>query len=162
MTPLPLLTGAPLLSMLTLAAGADPAVMDIAHDLVGPGVSYAWPAVQAVVAVGVAALLIAMLLCFWRLWRGPSLADRVLAGDTLALQVAGLVIVLGIWLDESRFFDAALVVAILGFASTVAFAQYIGAGGGAEVASDSVASCELDDNATGSASATHHSQLDHS
>ena len=114
--------------LLPLAA-ADPGELDLAHEVVGPGVSYAWPAVQAVVAIGVAALLISMMLCFWRLWRGPSLADRVLAGDTLALQVVGLVIVLGIWLDESRFFDAALVVAILGFASTVAFSQYIGAEG---------------------------------
>ena len=65
-----------------LAAAASPGEVDLAGEVVGPGVSYAWPAVQAVVAVGVAALLVSMGLCFWRLWRGPSLADRVLAGDT--------------------------------------------------------------------------------
>jgi multicomponent K+:H+ antiporter subunit F len=64
--------------------------------------------------------------------KGPSLADRVTAADTLALEVIGLVIVLAIRLETTIFFDAALVVAIVGFASTVAFAQYIGAGGSSD------------------------------
>jgi len=72
-------------------------------------------------------LVLGLLLCMYRMIKGPPLADRVLAGDTVAMLVAGLVVILAIKYDTALFYDAALVVAILGFVSTVAFAQYIGA-----------------------------------
>lgn len=77
--------------------------------------------------VGVGVLVLGILLCLYRMIKGPHLADRVLAGDTVAMLVAGLVVILAIKYDTALFYDAALVVAILGFVSTVAFAQYIGA-----------------------------------
>lgn len=77
--------------------------------------------------VGVGVLVFGIVLCLWRMIKGPHLADRVLAGDTMAMLVAGLVVVLAVKYQTTLFYDAALVVAILGFASTVAFAQYIGA-----------------------------------
>lgn len=78
-----------------------------------------------VVDIGIIALTCAFVMCLWRLVRGPSLADRGLATDTLAMQVVGLVILLTIRLRTLMFFDAVLIVSILGFASTVAFAQFI-------------------------------------
>ena len=98
-----------------------------AVEVIDQGVTVLDPILFAVMLLGVAVLSLGMLLCVWRMLRGPHLADRVLAGDTLAFHVVGLVIVLGMWLRTTVFFDAALVVAIIGFASTVAFAQYIGA-----------------------------------
>ena len=77
--------------------------------------------------IGVGVLVLSILLCLYRMIKGPHLADRVLAGDTVAMLVAGRVVVLAIKYDSALFYDAALVVAILGFVSTVAFAQYIGA-----------------------------------
>jgi multicomponent K+:H+ antiporter subunit F len=77
--------------------------------------------------VGVGVLVLGILLCLYRMIKGPHLADRVLAADTVAMLVAGLVLILAIKYDSALFYDAALVVAILGFVSTVAFAQYIGA-----------------------------------
>ena len=77
--------------------------------------------------IGVGVLVLGILLCLYRMIKGPHLADRVLAGDTVAMLVAGLVVMLAIKYDSALFYDAALVVAILGFVSTVAFAQYIGA-----------------------------------
>ncbi|MEM9021743.1 MAG: monovalent cation/H+ antiporter complex subunit F [Planctomycetota bacterium] len=87
----------------------------------------AQPALLAVATIGVGILVVGMLLCLYRMIRGPHLADRVLAGDTMAMLVAGLVVVLAVKYSTSMFYDAALVVAILGFASTVAFSQYMGA-----------------------------------
>lgn len=99
----------------------------------GPvGQSAAGPLLQLVLELGLVMLVVAMALCIYRLLKGPSLADRVLAADTLALEVTGLVIVLAIRLETTVFFDTALVVAIIGFVSTVAFAQYIGAGGSSD------------------------------
>ena len=85
------------------------------------------PVLFALTLVGVVVLVLGIVLCLYRLLRGPHLADRVLSADTLAVMVVGLVILLGIRLETTVFLDAALVVSILGFASTVAFAQYIGA-----------------------------------
>ena len=85
-----------------------------------------WP-LMLLVRVGVGVLVLGILLCLWRMIKGPHLADRVLAGDTMSMLVAGLVVVLAIKYGSALYYDAALVVAILGFASTVAFAQYIGA-----------------------------------
>ena len=59
-----------------------------------------------------------------------DIADRVLAGDVLSLQVVALVILLAVDQRRAVSLDVALMVAIVGFASTLAFAQYIGAAGG--------------------------------
>jgi multicomponent K+:H+ antiporter subunit F len=74
---------------------------------------------------GVFILSLGMALCLVRVVRGPELADRVLAADLLALHVVGLVVLLTIYVGNLVFFDAALVVAIIGFVSTCGFAQYI-------------------------------------
>lgn len=79
-----------------------------------------------VVDIGLVALTIAFIICLWRLIKGPTLVDRGLATDTIALQVVGLAILITIRLRSLVYFDAVLIVAILGFASTVAFAQFIG------------------------------------
>ncbi len=79
-----------------------------------------------VVDAGIVLLSIAFVMCLWRVLRGPTLADRGLGTDTLAMQVVGLAILLTIRMRTLMFFDAVLIISILGFASTVAFAQFIG------------------------------------
>lgn len=79
-----------------------------------------------VVDIGVFVLGIGFVLCLVRLVKGPTLADRGIASDLLAMQVVGLAVLLTIRLETLVYFDAVLIVAILGFASTAAFAQYIG------------------------------------
>ena len=82
-----------------------------------------WALNFALAAVGLASLL-----CGWRLLRGPSAIDRVLALDTLYINVVALVILLGIQRRSSLLFEAALIVAMLGFVSTVALARYLSRG----------------------------------
>lgn len=72
-----------------------------------------------------AALSFALLLCGWRALRGPDQADRVLALDTLYVNVVALVIVLGLRWRSALLFDAALIVALLGFVATVALARQL-------------------------------------
>ena len=71
------------------------------------------------------AVVLAMLLCGWRLLRGPETTDRLLALDTLYINAVALVILLGIRLDTALLFEAALIMAMLGFVSTVALARYL-------------------------------------
>lgn len=78
-----------------------------------------------VVDIGIVTLSLAFVMCLWRLLRGPTLADRGLAADTIAMQVVGLSILLTIRIRTLMFFDAVLIISILGFASALAFAQFI-------------------------------------
>ncbi|MCO4093170.1 MAG: K+/H+ antiporter subunit F [Acidovorax sp.] len=75
--------------------------------------------------IATAVLAVSVLLCAWRLLRGPGPVDRVLAIDTLYLNGVALVVLLGIRWQTSLLFEAALIVAMLGFASTVALARYL-------------------------------------
>ncbi len=78
--------------------------------------------------IGLIAVTLAVLLCAWRLIRGPETTDRLLALDTLYMNAVALIILLGIRWQTSLLFEAALLVAMLGFASTVALARYISRG----------------------------------
>lgn len=69
-------------------------------------------------------ICISMLLCLVRLVFGPSIVDRLLALDTLFLNATGLVIVLGVYWSTTQLFEGALLIAMLGFVSTVALARY--------------------------------------
>lgn len=83
----------------------------------------AWVLPWAIAAVG-----LAMLLTLYRLLRGPSAADRVLALDTLYVNTIALLVMLGIAIDDNIYLEAAMVVAMLGFAGTVALGRYLARG----------------------------------
>ncbi len=83
------------------------------------------PMLQWAVNVGIAVVALSVLLCSWRLLRGPELPDRILALDTLYMGMVALIILLDMRLDTELLFEAALIVAMLGFVSTVALARYV-------------------------------------
>lgn len=68
---------------------------------------------------------VAVLLNLLRLFRGPDLPDRVLALDTLYINGLALIVLLGIALASDVFFEAALLIAVMGFVSTVAVGKYL-------------------------------------
>ncbi|MDF5908407.1 K+/H+ antiporter subunit F [Pseudomonas aeruginosa] len=71
------------------------------------------------------ALLGLALLLTWRAWSRPCLPDRALALDTLYVNAIALLVLYGIWRDSDLFFEAALLIAVLGFVGTVAVAKYM-------------------------------------
>jgi multicomponent K+:H+ antiporter subunit F len=72
-----------------------------------------------------AAFALALLCSLYRLLRGPALPDRILALDTLYVNTIALLVLFGIQHDTQLLFEAALVVALLGFVGTVALAKYV-------------------------------------
>ena len=68
---------------------------------------------------------IAMLLALWRLLRGPTVPDRILALDTLSVTAIAELMLFGIYLDSAIYFEAALIIAMLGFCSTVVLSKYV-------------------------------------
>jgi len=67
----------------------------------------------------------AVALNFWRLLRGPSAPDRILALDTLYVNTIALLVLLGIYLASNIYFEAALLIALMGFVGTVALCKYL-------------------------------------
>lgn len=74
------------------------------------------------------AFALALLMNAWRLFRGPGPPDRILALDTLYVNSLALTILLGIYFSTSVYFEAALLVAMLGFIGTVALSKYLSRG----------------------------------
>jgi multicomponent Na+:H+ antiporter subunit F len=72
---------------------------------------------------------IAFVLAFMRLLRGPSLPDRVVALDLMVIIGIGFVSAYAIKTEKSVFVDVAMVVALIGFLATVAFAYHVRRGG---------------------------------
>ena len=72
-----------------------------------------------------ACVVLAMLLCALRLMIGPSAQDRVLALDTLGMCTMLLALMLGIRHGSQIYFEAALLIALLGFVSTIALAKFL-------------------------------------
>lgn len=80
---------------------------------------------SAAILFALACVVLAMLLSAFRLLIGPSAQDRVLALDTLWMTVMLLALMLGIRHGSQIYFEAALVIALLGFVSTIALAKFL-------------------------------------
>ncbi len=68
---------------------------------------------------------VALLLNLWRLGVGPDSADRILALDTMVVNVIALVVLYGLWRGTAVYFEAAMLFAMVGFVSTVAYCRFI-------------------------------------
>ncbi|WP_100638536.1 K+/H+ antiporter subunit F [Marinobacter salexigens] len=73
----------------------------------------------------IAMVTLAALLNVYRLIVGPDEPDRVLAIDTLYINAIALIILLGITLGTRMYLESALLIAVMGFVSTVAMAKYL-------------------------------------
>ena len=72
-----------------------------------------------------AAFALAMALNAWRLLRGPSLPDRILALDTLYVNALALLVLLGLQGLSKAYFEVALLIGLLGFVGTVVLAKVL-------------------------------------
>lgn len=77
-------------------------------------------------------MLIAMLLlslsiviCLFRVIKGPTLSDRILALDTISYSVIGIVTILSIMLDSQSYLETILLIGILAFLSTIALCKFL-------------------------------------
>jgi multicomponent Na+:H+ antiporter subunit F len=79
-------------------------------------------------AIGEITLLtlgVALLVAFIRLVKGPTLPDRIVALDLFGVLVVGLIVVLAGWSGVRATLDAAIVIALVGFLGTIAYATYV-------------------------------------
>ncbi|MEX2534067.1 MAG: monovalent cation/H+ antiporter complex subunit F [Trueperaceae bacterium] len=77
------------------------------------------------VDLAVACIVLAVLFAGYRAFRGPSTGDRIVALDFLGVNVALLIVLVALRSGYAAFLDAALIVSILGFLTTVALSRYL-------------------------------------
>ena len=68
---------------------------------------------------------IGLLITLWRIVVGPDPADRILALDTMVINVIALILLYGIAISSHVYFEAALLIALVGFVSTVAYCRFV-------------------------------------
>lgn len=68
---------------------------------------------------------VALVLNLYAAIRGPSVVDRLLALDTMYINSIALLLLYGIYLGTSLNFEVALLIAMLGFVSTVAVCKFL-------------------------------------
>lgn len=68
---------------------------------------------------------LAQLFCLYRVVFAPGVSDRVLALDTMTINMIALLTIFGILHDTAMYFEATLLGAMVGFISTVAYAKFI-------------------------------------
>lgn len=77
------------------------------------------------VIFGLVCLALALGLNLWRLLKGPSIGDRILAMDTMVINTIAIILLIGIANQSSNFFEAALLLAMVGFVGTVAYCKFL-------------------------------------
>lgn len=87
--------------------------------------TYAAGLLEIALVVALIALALGQVLSMVRLVIGPTSGDRILALDTMVINALGLVVVVGIHQGVKVYFEVSLLIAMLGFVSTVALARFI-------------------------------------
>ncbi len=81
--------------------------------------------IEAAIIFAAACYGIALLLDLWCIALGPNSADRILALDTMVINVIALLVLYGVWRGSAIYFEAAMLVAMVGFVSTVAYCRFL-------------------------------------
>ncbi|GLI98969.1 K+/H+ antiporter subunit F [Sphingobium sp. BS19] len=79
------------------------------------------------IALSIAVVAVALALLFngWRLFKGPALGDRIVALDTMVINAIALIVLIGMVTGRNAYFEAALMLAMVGFVSTIAYCKFI-------------------------------------
>src|SRR5690606_24584428 len=83
------------------------------------------PVIEIAIIISMHGVGVAMLMSLYRLIRGPEVVDRILALDTFSINTIALLILDGMYLRSEIYFEAALVIAMLGFVTTVVLCEYV-------------------------------------
>ncbi len=81
--------------------------------------------IELALVFGFACVCIALVLNLWRLAKGPTILDRVLAGDTMVVNTIALILLYGISDETTLYFESALLLAMFSFISTIAYCRFL-------------------------------------
>lgn len=81
--------------------------------------------IDVITQIALTLLALAILISLWRVVRGPTLPDRVVALDLIGVLIAAIAVVGSTRTGERYFLDIALIIALVSFVGTVAYARYV-------------------------------------
>ncbi|MDF2494596.1 K+/H+ antiporter subunit F [Sphingomonas sp.] len=81
--------------------------------------------IDAALHIAFAAVSLALMCNCWRLMRGPALGDRIVAMDTMVINVIAIIILIGMTGETNAYFEAALLLAMVGFVGTIAYCKFV-------------------------------------
>ncbi|MES2916351.1 MAG: K+/H+ antiporter subunit F [Pseudomonadota bacterium] len=70
-------------------------------------------------------IVLSLVLNIWRLFTAPTVTDRILTLDTMAVNVLALVVAYGIWAGTGLYLEIAVIFALTGFVGTVAYCRFL-------------------------------------
>jgi len=77
------------------------------------------------ISAGFVIIALALLLNVWRLLKGPTRGDRILALDTMLINAIALIVLYGLYERSTFYFEASLLLAMVGFVGTVAYTKFL-------------------------------------
>ncbi|MCZ7556138.1 MAG: monovalent cation/H+ antiporter complex subunit F [Bacteroidia bacterium] len=83
------------------------------------------PLLHTAATIALVILMLSLALALWRLARGPALPDRVVTLDLVASIVLGIIAAYSVLSGVAIFLNAAVLLALIAFLGTVAFARYL-------------------------------------
>jgi len=81
--------------------------------------------IQTCIDITLAMFSLAMAMSLYRLLRGPGVTDRILALDTLYINTIAILVLVGMRDGSTVYFEAAVVIAMLGFIGTVVLSKFV-------------------------------------
>lgn len=81
--------------------------------------------IQTCIHIAMGAFALAMVLNLYRLLRGPGVPDRILALDTLYVNTIALLVLAGLRETSTIYFEAAVIIAMLGFVGTIVLSKFV-------------------------------------
>lgn len=81
--------------------------------------------IHTCLSIAIGAFAVAMAMNLYRLLRGPGVTDRILALDTMYVNTIALLVLAGLREGSTIFFEAALLIAMLGFVGTVVLSKFV-------------------------------------
>nr|WP_050616229.1 Na(+)/H(+) antiporter subunit F1 [Bacillus testis] len=80
---------------------------------------------QIIILIALACISLSMLALLYRVIKGPSIPDRVIALDAMGINLIAVIALISILLDTYAFLEVILLLGILAFIGTIAFAKYL-------------------------------------
>ncbi|MEM0937656.1 MAG: K+/H+ antiporter subunit F [Pseudomonadota bacterium] len=81
--------------------------------------------IEAALAFAVACFALALLFNLWRIAKAPGVVDRILALDTMVINAIAVLNLYGISQETPVYFEVSMLIAMVGFVSTVAYCRFI-------------------------------------
>lgn len=81
--------------------------------------------IDTVVWIALLMMVASVVLTIVRILLGPNISDRILGLDTLYVNTTALLVLLSIYFENPSYFESALLIAVIGFVSTIALCKYL-------------------------------------